>query len=331
MNTFNLKMCGSCLMGQLEPAKSLWQCIFGTVQIGLKLTVLSKARRRSSSYDGPMPKKRKHHLQQRSTHQRRPRPKSYRHSPKSHSLYYQGSRVTAVSSPKGRLPSPAPPALQVIDAEMPSDCYNLGQSSRDVLPTLVEVTFRPHSPHYCSFTAVVQDSCDGRGVSFSQLARLVKDIGHIGKIDDFLIKPLQQNSFLLTGFSCYIASRLSSSGITVSTAAETSPIRRGATHILLQHGKAVDAEALASHGDKPSSSDDDSDLSPSSDNDGYSSEDELGRSRTSKHSRWSDLDEQRLLAYKKEGKSWDWIFGKFPGRTRPAISTRWNMVRPRDK
>ena len=148
---------------------------------------------------------------------------------------------------------------------------------------------------------MVRDSCDGRGVSFSQLARLIENIGHIGKIVDFSIKPLEQHSFLLTGFSCYIASRLSSSGMTVSTAAETSPIRRDATHILLQHGKAVDAKALASHGDEPSSSDDDSDLSPSSDNDGYSSEDELGRLRTSKHSRWSDLDEQCLLAYKKEG------------------------------
>jgi hypothetical protein len=71
----------------------------------------------------------------------------------------------------------------------------------------------------------------------------------------------------------------------------------------------VDAKALTSHGDEPFSSGDDSGLSdsglsPSSDNDGYSSEDELGRSCTSKHSRWSDLDEQRLLAYKKEGKSW---------------------------
>jgi hypothetical protein len=51
----------------------------------------------------------------------------------------------------------------------------------------------------------------------------------------------------------------------------------------------------------------------------------LGRPSTSKHSRWLDLDEQRLLAYKKKGKSWVWIFGRFPGRTQ---RTRWNMVRP---
>ncbi|KAH0538364.1 hypothetical protein FGG08_005059 [Glutinoglossum americanum] len=290
----------------------------------------AKRRRRSSSYDGPMPKKRKHHLQQRSIHQRRP------HSRKSYSLYYQGSRVTAVPIPEGRLPSPAPPALQVIDAEMPSDCYNLGQSSRDVLPTLVEVTFRPHSRHYCSFTAVVRDSCDGRGVSFSQLARLVENIGHIGKIDDFSIKPLEQHLFLLTGFSCYIASQPSSSGMTVSTTAETSPIRKNATHIQLQHGKAVDGRAFASRGSEPSSSDNDgglsdSDPNSSSDDNGYSSEDEQRLPSARKRSPWLTLDEQRLLAYKKEGKSWRWIFRKFPTRTPAAVRTRWTVVQAKVK
>jgi hypothetical protein len=59
---------------------------------------------------------------------------------------------------------------------------------------------------------------------------------------------------------------------------------------------------------------------------GDSSEAEQGRSSTSKQVRWTDLDERRLLAYKKEGKSWEWIFGKFLGRTRPTIRTRWTMV-----
>jgi hypothetical protein len=105
----------------------------------------------SSSYDGPTPKKkRKYHLQQRSARQRRPRSKSHGLCPKSHSPLDQGSRVAAVSNPNGRLPSPAPSAPQVMDAEMPSDCCNLGRSSRDILPTLIEVTFRLHSPHCCS-------------------------------------------------------------------------------------------------------------------------------------------------------------------------------------
>jgi len=76
--------------------------------------------------------------------------------------------------------------------------------------------------------------------------------------------------------------------------------------------------------------DDSSDGDPdfSSDN-GDSSEAEQGRSSTSKHSQLSKVDEQRLLAYKKEDKPWDWIFGKFPGRTRLAVRTRWNMIRPK--
>jgi hypothetical protein len=54
-------------------------------------------------------------------------------------------------------------------------------------------------------------------------------------------------------------------------------------------------------------SDSDPDLS-NSDDDESSPEDEQGRSSTRKHSAWLPLDEQRLLVYKKEGKSWSWIF-----------------------
>jgi hypothetical protein len=68
-----------------------------------------------------------------------------------------------------------------------------------------------------------------------------------------------------------------------------------------QHGRASGAGALTSRRSKPSISDDES----SSDDDRCSSKDEPRCSHTSKHSRWSDLDEQRLLAYKKEGKSWE--------------------------
>jgi hypothetical protein len=221
-----------------------------------------------------------------------------------------------------------------MDTEMSSDCCNLGRSSSDILPTLTEVTFRPHSTHCYFFTAVVWEGCDGQGASFSQLGQLIESVGHIGKIDDFTIKPLQQHSFLLTGFSRHTSSRLSSSGTTVSTAVEAGPIHRDATPIRPQNSKAVDTGALASQGGKPASSDDDGGLSdsdpdPSSDDDGCSSEDEQGPSSTRKNTQWDAIDEQRLLAYKKEDKSWSWIFQKFPTRTPAAVRTRWNMVRPK--
>jgi hypothetical protein len=80
------------------------------------------------------------------------------------------------------------------------------------------------------------------------------------------------------------------------------PTRQPLLRTRPQEGRAVGAGALVSQGSEPSSSDDDGGLSDSdpdssSDDDGCSSEHEQGRSSTSKHSRWSDLDEQRLLAY----------------------------------
>jgi Myb-like DNA-binding domain len=52
-------------------------------------------------------------------------------------------------------------------------------------------------------------------------------------------------------------------------------------------------------------------------------------SRATKVYGWSELEEQRLLAYRKEGKSWDWIFSQFPNRTHGAIRTRWYMLQDR--
>jgi len=161
--------------------------------------------------------------------------------------------------------------------------------------------------------------------SFSQVAKLIENIGYVGKIDDFTIKPLTQNSFLLIGFSG-----------TLGTASKASCIHRDAISIQLQHGKAVDARAIASCKGELLHSEDDDVLSNSdpdlsgSDDDGSSTEDEQGRSSTRKHSVWLPLDEQRLLAYKKEGKSWSWIFRKFPGRTPGAVRTRRHMVRARE-
>jgi hypothetical protein len=59
---------------------------------------------------------------------------------------------------------------------------------------LTEVAFRPHPPYDCSFTTVIQDDRDGPEFSFGQLARLIENIGHVGKIDDLTIKPLMQHS-----------------------------------------------------------------------------------------------------------------------------------------
>jgi hypothetical protein len=292
-----------------------------------------KRKRPASSQDGPMPKKPKPRLQQRSTRQRKPHSKPHGRSPKSHSLLDQGSTVAPVSSAEGRLPSPPLSTPYAADTDMSPDCCNLDRLSGAALPTLTEVTFRPHSLHCCSFTAVIRDGCTERGVSFSQVVRFIASIGHVGKIDDFTIKSIEQHSFLVTGFSRHTPSRLSSGGTAVSTAAEAGRTHKDAVRTRSKYVKAMHAQALASQRREPLSSDDngglsDSDPDLSSDNDGCSSEDKQGLS-TGVNDRWDPVDEQCLLAWKKEGKSWKWIFRKFPGRTQPAVRQRLSIVKNR--
>ena len=165
--------------------------------------------------------------------------------------------------------------------------------------------------------------------------QLIKSIGYVGKIDDSTIKPLQQHSFLLTGFSRHPSSQLTSSGTILSTAAEADPILDDPSSTILQHGRAINTGTITQRGSEPVSSDDDSDLSDSdpdlsSDDDGCSSEDKQGLS-TGVNIPWDPVDEQRLLAWKKEGKSWKWIFRKFPGRTQPAVRQRLSIVKRRGK
>ncbi|KAH8760019.1 hypothetical protein BGZ57DRAFT_932085 [Hyaloscypha finlandica] len=99
--------------------------------------------------------------------------------------------------------------------------------------------------------------------------------------------------------------------------------------------QAVNTGALALRGSEPSSSNDDGGLSDSDpelgsdgDRDGCSSEDELSCSGTRMNVPWDPIDEQRLLAYKKERKSWKWIFRQFPGRTQAAAAATGFRVLP---
>jgi hypothetical protein len=288
----------------------------------------AKRKQPSSSHDGPTSKKRRRRVQQSPSRQRRPLSEPHRQHAKSHPPLDQCARVATSSSAKGRLPSPA----QSIGTTMPLDESSLGRSSRATLPTLTEITFRPHSAHCFSFTAVVRDSCDGRGVSLGQVVQLMASIGHVGKIDDFTIKPMEQYSYLLSGFSRHASSRPSFGGAALSTTAEAGRGHVEATRTGPKHVKATHAQALASQRE-PLGSDDDGDLSDSdpdlsSDDDRCSSKDDQGLS-TRANIPWDPLDEQRLLAWRKEGKPWKWIFRKFRGRTEQAVRQRFSIVKRR--
>jgi hypothetical protein len=125
-----------------------------------------------------------------------------------------------MSSAEVRLPSLAPFTPHAIDINILSNCYSLGRLSSNILPTLTEVTFYPYSLYCYSFIAIVRDGYNRRGVSFSQVARLIESIGYIGKIDDFTIKLIEQYSFLLTSFSRHTLSWPLFVGATLSTTIE---------------------------------------------------------------------------------------------------------------
>jgi hypothetical protein len=85
---------------------------------------------------------------------------------------------------------------------------DLDQPFKGGLPAPTEITFRLWSPRSWAFTAVVRDGCDGNGVSLAQLTQLIKGKGYAGEPDIFTIKPLQEESLLLTGICHYPAPQL---------------------------------------------------------------------------------------------------------------------------
>jgi hypothetical protein len=45
--------------------------------------------------------------------------------------------------------------------------------------------------------------------------------------------------------------------------------------------------------------------------------------------RWEPLEEKQLLAWRREEKSWKWIFERFPDRTEGAVRVRFHMLQQR--
>jgi hypothetical protein len=176
-----------------------------------------KRKWRHSSNNDIVHKKRKYRLQQTSTPQPRPHYKPHMRSPKLRSQLNQTYTIAEPPVLQSRTPLLVLSAPCNNEIEVSPDHCNLEHQYEATLPTLAEVTFRPHSPHRCSFTAVIRDGSTNQGVSFRQVVRLITSIGYSEKIDDFTIKPIEQNSCLLAGFSRYTSSQFSPSGGTVPT------------------------------------------------------------------------------------------------------------------
>ena len=138
----------------------------------------------------------------------------------------------------------------------------------------------------------------------------------------------------MTGFSRQTLPKVSSVATTLSTMAAVSPTERDTTCSRPKLGEAACTKASGLHRNEPSLREEDGCLSDSgsdlsSDDEGCSSYGERLPSSMRMNISWDPIDEQRLLAFKKEDKPWSWIFRRFPSRTPAAVRTRWNMLRPR--
>ncbi|ELR09122.1 hypothetical protein VC83_04383 [Pseudogymnoascus destructans] len=300
----------------------------------------TKRKRPFSSYVSPTQRKRGQHLQLESTQQRR-------------NCFPQRHPACKGDS---QLPSPPHSSL---------DRGALSESSKHTRPLLTEVTFRPYSPDYYSFSALIQDDRDEPEFTFGQFSKLVECVGHAGNTKDLTIKQLKQHLFLVTGFSRRTSSRPSQSGRTVRSTTNACLVPLSAGRTLADKGRSAStfpsqrreaSSRIVDYSFGDGSSEDelgrsdkrkysqwlassrsdvdgfgDGNPNTGSDGDAYSSEDNVGRSDDRKYSEWSPLDKQRLSAYKKEGKTWEWIFSKFPGRTKGAVRTRWSTLQPRVK
>lgn len=193
-----------------------------------------------------------------------------------------------------------------------SDHDDTGGSSRHAQHKLTDISLHLVSSNMAFLAATIQDGGSVPAISCSQMATLTKNaLGHAGKIDGITAKQLAPGSWLLTGFlySDCDASRLSAGGSGICDNVQSDTCRPPL------NGNTAEAEAVGSEDDEGSS-----DGGDGSSNCDLGEDDECTSTR--KRVPCSELEEQRLLAYKKENKPWDWIFGQFPNRTYGAVRTR---------
>jgi hypothetical protein len=121
---------------------------------------------------------------------------------------------------------------------------------------------------------------------------LQEGIGYAGKLEDFTIKPLQQESLLLIGECHHLSSHLSPGRPpTRPRHASARTTNNDAAQIQLSYSRAGQGIVVRQN------------TTGISDDNGCRSEDDQHRTRMRKNNRSDEIEEQRLRVYKEEGKA----------------------------
>ena len=202
-----------------------------------------------------------------------------------------------------------------------------------------EITLRPISTGVVFLVATIQTASGMLKLSCSEPAELIERVlGYAGKVEDITLKPLASAAlWQVTGF---LHLRHICSDVPRPTPADDTysfDLRKRAralcSSVVVDAGVANDFQAegdgvlndghrhFHEGGCGDSGSDDEDDGG-----DGYYDDRHEGTAAGRSNRRWDPLEEQRLLAWRREKMSWKWIFEQFPNRSEGAVRVRWYML-----
>ncbi|KAF2257933.1 hypothetical protein CC78DRAFT_162215 [Lojkania enalia] len=181
---------------------------------------------------------------------------------------------------------------------------------------LSDVVFHSLSADMSFLTALFRTRRGTGILSTSYAVKLLENVvGHPTKLD-ITLKPLTPDTWFLMSLIDHISDGAGQGIGQLVPALPSLQVNRVDTTFPLDDGRLnddVDGEILS-----------DDCENGSDESEEYSSDvvDEPLGSR--KNSRWSKEDDDQLRNWKKQGKSWDWICGRFPNRSRGALQVRWH-------
>jgi len=210
----------------------------------------------------------------------------------------------------------------------------IGISPQDPLNKVIDITLRPVSTGVSFLAATIQAAGDSIAFSHNEPATLLSEVlGQGGKIEGVTLMPLPSSGlWMMTGFRR--VDICDPSGLVASSESRPAPADEiCSSGSLEQRARALCSLAAEAKAGETVEGKEEEGVSGSgfgaSDDDngaGHAVHRGIRRSRAQTRRLWKPLDEQRLLAWKRENKSWKWIFSQFPNRTPGAIRTRVNML-----
>ncbi|KAF2431956.1 hypothetical protein EJ08DRAFT_659634 [Tothia fuscella] len=218
------------------------------------------------------------------------------------------------------------------------DRNGVGASPQDPLYKVIDITLRPVSTGVSFLAATIQAAGDSVAFSHSEPATLLSEVlGQGGMIEGVTLKTMPSSGlWMLTGFRrvdvCDPSGPVASTETRPAPTDEMCPsdsLEQRAWALCSLAANAKGGETMVEEEVEQEEGVSDGGFGARDDDDCAGHAVHRGARRSSRAQTrrpWKELDEQRLLAWKRENKPWKWIFSQFPDRTKGAIRVRVHML-----